>query len=70
MASTRIVQLRPYQQQAISDLRMAYRGGARAPLLVSVTGSDQLSGRWPEHQVIKHGAKAAAVLAYWCCSDT
>jgi superfamily II DNA or RNA helicase len=27
MASTRIVQLRPYQQQAISDLRMAYRGG-------------------------------------------
>ena len=39
MASTRIVQLRPYQQQAISDLRMAYRGGARAPLLVSVTGS-------------------------------
>jgi DNA repair protein RadD len=38
MASTRIVQLRPYQQQAISDLRMAYRGGARAPLLVAPTG--------------------------------
>jgi len=38
MASTRIVQLRPYQQQAISDLRMAYRNGARAPLLVAPTG--------------------------------
>ena len=38
MASTRIVQLRPYQQQAIDDLRMAYRSGARAPLLVAPTG--------------------------------
>lgn len=38
MASTRIVQLRPYQQQAIIDLRMAYRNGARAPLLVAPTG--------------------------------
>jgi superfamily II DNA or RNA helicase len=38
MASTRIVQLRPYQQEAISDLRMAYRNGARAPLLVAPTG--------------------------------
>ena len=38
MASTRIVQLRPYQQQAISDLRIAYRNGARAPLLVAPTG--------------------------------
>jgi superfamily II DNA or RNA helicase len=38
MASTPIVQLRPYQQQAISDLRMAYRSGARAPLLVAPTG--------------------------------
>ena len=32
------VQLRPYQQQAISDLRMAYRSGAQAPLLVAPTG--------------------------------
>ena len=38
MASTRIVQLRPYQQQAISDLRMAYRSGSAAPLLVAPTG--------------------------------
>jgi DNA repair protein RadD len=38
MASTRIVQLRPYQQQAISDLRMAYRNGSTAPLLVAPTG--------------------------------
>jgi superfamily II DNA or RNA helicase len=39
MASTRIVQLRPYQQQAVNDLRMAYRSGARAPLLVLSTGA-------------------------------
>jgi superfamily II DNA or RNA helicase len=32
------MQLRPYQQQAITDLRLAYRGGARAPLLVGATG--------------------------------
>ena len=32
------INLRPYQQQAISDLRLAYRGGARAPLLVGATG--------------------------------
>lgn len=31
--------LRPYQQQAISTLRAAYRSGARAPLLVMATGS-------------------------------
>lgn len=31
--------LRPYQQQAITDLRLAYRGGARAPLLVAATGA-------------------------------
>jgi DNA repair protein RadD len=30
--------LRPYQQQAISDLRMAYRNGSAAPLLVAPTG--------------------------------
>jgi DNA repair protein RadD len=30
--------LRPYQQQAISDMRMAYRSGARAPLMVAPTG--------------------------------
>jgi superfamily II DNA or RNA helicase len=30
--------LRPYQSQAISDLRLAYRDGARAPLLVLPTG--------------------------------
>jgi DNA repair protein RadD len=30
--------LRPYQQQAISNLRAAYRSGARAPLLVLPTG--------------------------------
>jgi superfamily II DNA or RNA helicase len=39
MASTGIVQLRPYQQQAINDLRMAYRSGAQAPLLVAPTGA-------------------------------
>jgi len=33
------VNLRPYQQQAISDLRMAYRSGAHAPLLVAPTGA-------------------------------
>jgi superfamily II DNA or RNA helicase len=33
------VQLRPYQQQAITDLRTAYRSGARAPLLVAPTGA-------------------------------
>ena len=33
------MQLRPYQQQAINDLRLAYRGGARAPLLVAATGA-------------------------------
>jgi len=33
------MQLRPYQQQAISDLRMAYRSGAHAPLLVAPTGA-------------------------------
>jgi superfamily II DNA or RNA helicase len=31
--------LRPYQSQAISDLRLAYRDGARAPLLVLPTGA-------------------------------
>lgn len=30
--------LRPYQQQAVHDLRLAYRDGARAPLLVAPTG--------------------------------
>jgi hypothetical protein len=30
--------LRPYQHRAISDLRLAYRDGARAPLLVAPTG--------------------------------
>ncbi|MFZ9621381.1 MAG: DEAD/DEAH box helicase [Prochlorococcaceae cyanobacterium] len=30
--------LRPYQSRAISDLRAAYRAGARAPLLVGPTG--------------------------------
>jgi len=33
------MQLRHYQQQAISDLRMAYRSGAHAPLLVAPTGA-------------------------------
>jgi len=33
------MQLRPYQQQAIADLRMAYRSGAHAPLLVAPTGA-------------------------------
>lgn len=33
------MQLRPYQQQAIADLRLAYRAGARAPLLVLGTGA-------------------------------
>jgi DNA repair protein RadD len=32
------MQLRAYQQQAISDLRMAYRSGSAAPLLVAPTG--------------------------------
>ena len=33
------MQLRPYQQQAIDDLRAAYRSGAQAPLLVAPTGA-------------------------------
>jgi len=32
------MQLRPYQQQAIADLRQAFRSGVRAPLLVAPTG--------------------------------
>ncbi len=32
------MQLRDYQQQAIDNLRAAYRNGARAPLLVGPTG--------------------------------
>jgi superfamily II DNA or RNA helicase len=31
--------LRPYQQQAINDLRAAFRNGAQAPLLVAPTGA-------------------------------
>lgn len=31
--------LRPYQQQAINDLRAAFRNGAKAPLLVAPTGA-------------------------------
>jgi superfamily II DNA or RNA helicase len=38
MASAPIMQLRPYQQQAIADLRQAFRSGVRAPLLVAPTG--------------------------------
>jgi superfamily II DNA or RNA helicase len=38
MASAPIMQLRPYQQQAIADLRLALRSGVRAPLLVAPTG--------------------------------
>jgi DNA repair protein RadD len=34
-----MLELRPYQVQAIEELRQAYRSGARAPLLVSATGS-------------------------------
>jgi DNA repair protein RadD len=33
------MQLRPYQQQAINDLRAAFRNGAQAPLLVAPTGA-------------------------------
>ena len=33
------MQLRPYQQQAIDDLRVAFRDNARAPLLVAPTGA-------------------------------
>jgi superfamily II DNA or RNA helicase len=33
------IQLRPYQQRAIDDLRAAYQRGRRAPLLVAPTGS-------------------------------
>jgi len=33
------MQLRPYQHKAITDLRAAYRSGARAPLLVAPTGA-------------------------------
>jgi DNA repair protein RadD len=33
------MQLRDYQQQAIDDLRAAYRSGAQAPLLVAPTGA-------------------------------
>jgi superfamily II DNA or RNA helicase len=33
-----VLRLRPYQQQAIDDLRQSYRSGARAPLLCLPTG--------------------------------
>ena len=38
MAGMQRTQLRPYQQQAIADLRDAYRAGAKRPLLVLPTG--------------------------------
>lgn len=44
--------LRPYQHQAISDLRAAYRQGARAPLLVAPTGM----GKTVVFSAITHGA--------------
>ena len=31
--------LRPYQEKAISDLKIAVRNGSKAPLLVMPTGS-------------------------------
>ncbi len=34
-----ILTLRPYQQQAVHDLRLAFRAGARSPLLVCPTGA-------------------------------
>ena len=34
-----ILTLRPYQHQAVHDLRLAFRAGARAPLLVMATGA-------------------------------
>lgn len=46
------MQLRPYQQQAIENLRNAYRSGARAPLLVMPTGA----GKTATFSVITAGA--------------
>jgi len=34
-----MISLRPYQEKIVADVRAAYKGGARAPLLVSPTGS-------------------------------
>lgn len=39
------ITLRPYQQQAVDEVRAAYRSGARAPLMVAPTGSGKCLGR-------------------------
>ena len=46
--------LRPYQSQAVADLRAAFRSGARAPLLVAPTGS----GKTVMFSAITQGAVA------------
>lgn len=46
--------LRPYQAQAIEDLRCAYRSGARAPLLVLPTGG----GKTHVFSAVTHGASS------------
>ena len=46
--------LRPYQHQAISELRVAYRQGSRAPLLVLPTGG----GKTVVFSAIAHSAAA------------
>ena len=48
------MQLRPYQQQAIADLRQAFRSGVRAPLLVAPTGM----GKTVIFSAITHAAAA------------
>ena len=48
------MQLRPYQQQAIADLRLAFRSGVRAPLLVAPTGM----GKTVIFSAITHAAAA------------
>lgn len=47
------VQLRPYQQKAVDDLRAAFASGKRAPLLVMPTGS----GKTYTYSAIAEGAE-------------
>lgn len=46
------IQLRPYQQDIITDLRAAFARGRKAPLVVSPTGS----GKTYTYSAISHGA--------------
>lgn len=69
-----ILTLRPYQQQAVHDLRIALRAGARAPLLVCPTGAGKtvimadilrsLSSRGRSAMVLVHRRELIAQTAH------